>query len=702
MTDQPPIAKREPPIAKREIVSTSYHGRTIEDPYVWLKDPRWQEVMREPEILDREIRAHLDAENEYADAALASTAALQETLFAEMRGRIKEDDASVPAPDGPWQYYTRYETNGQYPIFCRRAGDDDSSERTLFHGDLEGAGKEFFRIAAVQHSPDHRRLAIGIDEKGSEYYALRVKDIETDAYLADVIEDASGDVEWAADGESFLYTKLDDNHRPRWVYSHRLGTAPADDSLIYEEPDAGFFVGLAKSESGDYLFISSHDHETSEVRILSASDSEGTPRLIAERHEGTLYDISEQGGRLFILTNIDGAEDFKVVEASVADPGPAHWKEIVPHTPGILIHGVVAFPRHLVRLETEEALPRIVVRDLESGEEHAIAVDEEAFSLGLLPMLEYRQTLRYAYSSPTTPSRVYDYDLSSRDQVLRKEQEIPSGHNPADYVTRRIHATSHDGERVPITIVHRKGLALDGSAPCLLYGYGSYGMSMPAAFETSRLSLIDRGFVYAVAHIRGGKEGGYRWYRTGKRQEKKNSFLDFIDSAKQLVADGYTSAGQIVIFGGSAGGLLVGATLNMAPQGLLKGAIAEVPFVDVLNTMLDADLPLTPPEWPEWGNPIEDVDAYDYIQSYSPYDNVEPREYPHLLATAGLTDPRVTYWEPAKWVAKLRATKTDDNLLLLRTRMGAGHGGASGRFDHLKELAEVYAFALLVSERAEG
>ncbi len=698
MTDQPPPANR-PPNAKREIVSTSHHGRTTEDPYAWLKDPRWQEVMREPEVLDPEIRVYLEAENDYTNAALEPTASLQSTLFAEMRGRIKEDDASVPASDGPWQYYTRYETGGQYPIFCRRAGEDEKTEATLFHGDAEGAGKEFFRIATVQHSPDHRRLAIGIDEKGSEYYALRVKDIATDAYLADVIEDASGDVEWAADGESFLYTKLDDNHRPRWVYAHRLGTDPETDAVVYEEPDPGFFVGLQKSESGGYLFISSHDHETSEVRMLSASDPEGRPRVIAERQPGTLYDVSEQGGRLFILTNAQDAEDFKVVQASVDDPGPERWTELVTHRPGILIYGVVAFPGHLVRLETEEALPRIVVRDLASSEEHAIAVDEEAFSLGLLPMLEYDQTLRYSYSSPTTPGRVYDYDLTSREQVCCKEQEVPSGHDPDDYVTRRVHARSHDGERVPITVVHRKGLALDGSAPCLLYGYGSYGLSMPAAFETNRLSLVDRGFVYAVAHIRGGKEGGYRWYRTGKRQEKKNSFLDFLASAEQLVADGYTSKGKIVIFGGSAGGMLVGATLNMAPAGLLKGAIAEVPFVDVLNTMLDADLPLTPPEWPEWGNPIEDAEAYDYIASYSPYDNVEAREYPHLLATAGLTDPRVTYWEPAKWVAKLRATKTDANLLLLRTRMGAGHAGASGRFDHLKELAEVYAFALLVSGR---
>ena len=719
----------QPPVARTEIVRVTHHGHTSEDPYAWLKDPNWQEVMRDPDLLDAGIRAHLEAENAYTDRVLAPTDALQQELFLEMRGRIKEDDASVPAPDGPWQYFERFRQDGQYPIFCRRPRTaPDTEEQILFDGDAEGEGKPFFRLAAVQHSPDHRRLAYGVDEQGSEFYTIRVRDLDSGTDLPDAVPDASGDLEWAADGQSFFYTKLDENHRPKWVYLHRLRSgsgsglstsdpnnpqrelstsdqnesAPSEDLLIYEEHDPGFFIGLNRSEGNGIIFLSSHDHETSEVRLLDTAFPERDAVLVAPRQGGTLYELSEHGGRLYVLTNQDGAEDFKVLETTVDAPYPDAWREIVPHRPGVLILGLAAFEHHLIRLETEEGLPRIVVRDLAAQEESTIDVDEDAFSLGVVPLYEYGDTLRYTYSSPTTPLRVYDYNLSTAARILRKEQQIPSGHDPDDYVVRRIHAPSHDGERVPITVLHHRDTPLDGSAPCLLYGYGSYGLSMPAGFETNRLSLVDRGFVYAVAHVRGGKEGGYRWYRTGKREHKKNTFLDFIAAADELASrtdsgQAYTSAGRIVIFGGSAGGMLVGATLNLAPNGLIGGAIAEVPFVDVLNTMLDADLPLTPPEWPEWGNPISDPDAYDYIRSYSPYDNLAPRDYPPLLVTAGLTDPRVTYWEPAKWVARLRTIKTDANHLLLRTRMGAGHAGASGRFDHLKELAEVYAFACLVA-----
>ena len=412
---------------------------------------------------------------------------------------------------------------------------------------------------------------------------------------------------------------------------------------------------------------------------------------------GIEYDLDHRGNRFIIKTNLGGAEDYKIVTAPVDDPSPENWIDLVPHRPGIFLVGVAVFKNWLVRLERENALPRIVVRDMETGEDHASAFDEEAYSLGFGEMREFdTDTLRFTYSSMTTPAQVFDYDMRDRTRVLRKTQEVPSGHNPADYVTRRIMAPAYDGETIPVTLLYRKTTPLDGSAPLWLYGYGSYGISIPASFNTNILSLVDRGFIYAIAHIRGGQEKGRRWYKTGKMEHKTNTFRDFISCAEHLIAQGFTRTGRIVAQGGSAGGMLMGAVANMAPD-LFGGIVAEVPFVDVLTTMLDDTLPLTPPEWPEWGNPIESPEAYRNIAAYSPYDRVEAKAYPHILAVGGLTDPRVTYWEPAKWVARLRELKTDDNLLLLKTNMGAGHGGASGRFDRLKEVAFVQAFGLKVA-----
>ncbi|NNC40107.1 MAG: S9 family peptidase [Acidimicrobiia bacterium] len=689
MTAQPPVADRRPN-------STTSHEVTRDDPYSWLKDANWQQVMRDPSVLDGDIRTYLEAENEYTERMLANTAGLQDQLFEEMKGRIKEDDSSVPMPDGPWEYYRRFAVGGQYPIFCRTPR-GSADEEVLFNGDTEAAGKEFYRIRTLEPSPDHRLLAYSVDQQGSEFYEIRVRDLASGSELDDVIVDANGSIEWTNDSASLVYLKLDESNRPVQAHLHILGTETAQDVLLYEETDPGFYMSIGKTESGRYIEIASSDHETSEIRLLDAERSSDPLVLIAERDPGVLYTIAEQSERLYITTNADDAEDFTIKTTGVSSPGREHWSTLVPHRPGILILGSVAFTDHLVRLETEKGLPRLVVREYSSGAERSIDMDEAAYDLGFSPLREYGSSLRFTYSSPTTPLRIHDHALDSGEQLLRKEQEVPSGHDPEEYVTERVFAKGHDGEQVPITLLYRKGVHLDGTAPCLLYGYGSYGISMPASFSTNRLSLVDRGFVYAIAHVRGGKEGGYRWYAEGKREQKKNTFLDFIACAEELIESRYTSKGKIVIFGGSAGGLLVGAMVNMVPADLLAGGIAEVPFVDVLNTMHDTDLPLTPMEWPEWGNPIEDAAAYEYIASYSPYDNVEARDYPPLLVTAGLTDPRVTYWEPAKWVAKMRTMKTDDNLLLLRTRMGAGHAGASGRFDALKELAEDYAFALLVT-----
>ena len=836
MPPKPPTAPR-PPIAPRKPVTRTLHERSRTDDYAWLKDENWQQVMRDPTLLRADVRAYLEAENAWTEAVTAPLETLRATLFGEFRGRIREDDSSVPAKDGAWEYYERYREGGQHPVVCRRTTGDPASEEILLDGDAEAAasaktagspeaasfsgttasseaadsstdgtprvrkdaplpgtevasssgttasfeaaapsadgtprahkdaplpGTEaatlseaaaspeaaepaetgsggYYRIGDGGHSRDHRRFGWTVDENGSEFYTLRVKDLDTGRRLDDVIERCSGAFEWAADGRTLFYTDLDDNHRPCRVFRHRLGDDPAGDALVYEEPDPGFFVNVALTESRRFLLIDAHDHVTSEVRLVDARRPGDAPILVAAREPGIEYDVSHHGDRLIILTNADGAEDFKIVEAPLewsepvprpseasvvaqppqpspgapaippggiakrpprrsplASPDRAHWTDLVPHRPGVLIVGFEVFARWLVRLERENALPRIVVRDLESGEEHAIAFEEEAYSLGLVPGYEFEtDTLRFTYSSMTTPEHVYDYDMRTRERTVRKVQEVPSGHDPTEYATRRIMAPSHDGEAVPVSLLHRRDTPIDGSAPLLLYGYGSYGMSMPASFGTTRLSLVDRGFVYAIAHVRGGAERGYAWYTNGKLAKKANTFHDFIAAARALIGHGFTRRGRIAIHGGSAGGLLVGACANMAPE-LFHAVVAEVPFVDVLNTICDDTLPLTPPEWPEWGNPIESEAAYERIATYSPYDNVEAKDYPHVIATAGLTDPRVTYWEPAKWVAKLRATKTDDRLLLLHTNMEAGHGGAAGRFDRLKETALVYAFVLHV------
>ena len=733
MASTPPVAPRKP------VTSPVLHGRRRADDYAWLKDENWQHVMRDPAVLRADVREYLEAENAYKDTVLAPMEALRAVLFDEFRRRIKEDDRSVPAKDGAWAYYHRYREGGQHPVMCRRPSDrrahggvdrrvggvsghaasaavtaDDRDHGTMGHaagdilansageqilldGDTEAEGKSYFRIGGRGHAWNHRRYAWTVDENGSEFFTLRVKDLETGEELDDVIDRCSGGFVWAADHETLLYTVLDDNHRPCKVLRHRIGADVADDVVVHEEADPGFFLNVALTESRRYVVIDAHDHVTSEVRLVDAERPDSAPVLVAEREPMTEYDVSHNGDRLIILTNVDGAEDFKIVEAPVASPDRAHWVDLVPHRPGILIAGFEVYARWLVRLERENALPRIVVRNLENGEEHAIAFEEEAYSLGLAGGYEFdTDTLRFRYSSMTTPEHVYDYDMRTRERVVRKVQEVPSGHDPADYVTRRIMAESHDGEAVPVSVLHRRrDTAVDGSAPLLLYGYGSYGMSMPASFGTTRLSLVDRGFVYAIAHVRGGTERGYAWYTGGKLEKKTNTFHDFIAAARALADRGFTRPGRIAIHGGSAGGLLVGACTNMAPE-LFHAVIAEVPFVDVLNTICDDTLPLTPPEWPEWGNSIESEAAYDCIAAYSPYDNVEAKAYPHIIATAGLTDPRVTYWEPAKWVAKLRATKTDDRLLVLHTNMEAGHGGAAGRFDRLKETALVYAFVLHV------
>jgi len=688
------------PIAPRRPHSFTRHGITVVDDYAWLKDENWQEVLRDPSVLDGDIRTYLEAENAYTESLLGRTAPLKKKLVTEMRGRIKEDDSSVPAPDGPYAYMRKFREGGQHELFGRMPRHGGDTEIVL-DGDQLAESHEYFKFGGARHSPDHKLQAWSADLKGSEYFAIRVRDWATKTDLDDLVEETDGGVVWSKDANSFFYVKLDDNHRPMQVWRHRLGTKQADDVLVYEEKDPGWFTHLHESSSGRFCGIHSGDHETSEQRLIDLANPQSPPRLVAAREKGVQYSVADRSNELFILTNADGAIDFKIVTAPLDAPERANWRDFIPHRAGVYIMDIELYAGHLVRLERANALAAIIIRDLRSSEEHAIAFDEAAYSLDTMGGYEFETTnLRFSYSSMTTPSEVYDYDMASRTRILRKRQEIPSGHNPADYVTTRIMATSHDGAEVPVSILHRRDLKRDGNAPLLLYGYGSYGMAMPAAFSASRLSLVDRGFVYAIAHIRGGTDKGWGWYLDGKREKKTNSFDDFAASARALIEAKYTGARRIVGHGGSAGGMLMGAVANRAGE-LFAGIVAEVPFVDVLNTMLDDTLPLTPPEWPEWGNPIESEADFKTILSYSPYDNVAAKDYPAILAMAGLTDPRVTYWEPAKWIARLRATMRGGGPVLLRTNMGAGHGGASGRFDRLDEVAIAYAFALWAVGMAE-
>lgn len=683
---------KTPPLAEKRPVHRSFHNIELNDDYAWLRAENWQDVMRDPSVLDDEIRLYLEAENAYTNSVLAGTTRLQEEIFQELKGRIKEDDSTVPLPHGPFSYSMRFIEGGQYPQICRqdRHGGDIT---VLLDGNEEAEGKPFWHLGGTSHSPDHKLLAYAADDKGSELFTARIRDIASGKDLDDAISDTRGDMVWAHDNKTLFYVRLDENHRPLSVYRHVLGTDAARDVLVYEEADTGFYVGLSKTQTDKFIIIESHDHQTSEVRLLDAEAPDSAPILVTERDVGHEYSVEHHGERLIILSNSNGAKDFRILEAPLSSPSRDNWREIEPHEPGRLILDIYVYKNHLVRLEREEGLPRIVVRQIDNGQVHSIAFDEEAYALSITGGYEFdTTTLRFTYSSITTPAEVFDYDLVSRDRTLRKRQEVPSGHNPDDYVARRVYAPAADGESIPVSILHRKSTPIDGSAPLFLYGYGSYGVSIPASFSTNRLSLADRGFVFAIAHVRGGKDKGYGWYEAGKAKYKVNTFTDFIAAGEHLVDLEYTRRGRIVANGGSAGGMLMGAIANIAPD-LFLGIIADVPFVDVLNTMLDDTLPLTPPEWPEWGNPIASREDFERIRSYSPYDNVASLDYPHIFAHAGLTDPRVTYWEPAKWIARLRVNNTSSNLVLLRTNMEAGHGGASGRFEHLREVAMNYAFA---------
>jgi oligopeptidase B len=689
-----------PPLAEKKATKRDVHGVTLQDDYAWLRAKNWQEVIDNPKAVPKAIGAYLKAENAYAAAALAPLASFQKTLIAEMRARIKEDESDPPLKDGEFLYYERYRMGGEYPVLCRKPV-KGGREQILLDGEKEARGLDYFDLGATQPSPSHHWLGWAADTRGSETYTIRVRDLSTRADL-DRIERTSGEIVWGRSSAFFYYIELDASQRPYRVMRHVVGEQQSADVEIFREADSGWFVGLDVTQDDRFGFIDIHDHETSECWLLDLDDPTEVPVCVFTRQAGIEYEIDHHQERLIVRTNHGDAKDFKIVALPLGQTDIAGAEVLVPETPGRMVMSVNVLKDWLIWSDLGESGPRVVVRNWLTKAETIFLPRAPVGELSATIGLEFdSNTLRLSFSSPNEPAYVLDHDLISGEETVLKRQEIPSGHDAERYIVERIFAPSHDGVEIPVTILRLKTTLIDGSAPVLLYGYGSYGYAMEADFETDRLSLVDRGFVYAIAHVRGGLEKGFAWYRDGKRDKKINTFKDFISVADFLIAKGYAAPDRIVAQGVSAGGMLMGAVANMAGE-KFAGIIAEVPFVDSLNTILDPTLPLTPPEWVEWGNPIEDKTVFETMRGYSPYDNISAKAYPPMLVIGGLTDPRVTYWEPAKYVAKLRATMSGGGPILFHTNMGAGHGGASGRFEQLDDVARVYAFAMEVVGLAEG
>jgi oligopeptidase B len=682
MTERVPSAPKRP----QEL---SNHGNVRTDPWFWLRD------IDDPATLE-----YLKAENAHTEAIMEPESALQEALFEEMRGRIKEDDSTVPQKDGDYYYYARFEEGNQYPIYCRKHLSLDAPEEILIDVNALAKDLDYCRVGSLENSPDHKLLAYSMDSDGSEKYTIYVKNLETGELLPDAIPGSYYSLEWANDSQTLFYDVLDENHRPVKIFRHHLGDDPSADELVYQEMDERFFVGVMKSPSKRFMYVAASGNNMAEWRFMDADDPRGKLTLIEPRREDFEYDVSDHGDRFLIRNNRDGAKDFKVSETPITAPASENWQDLIPHVLGRPIGGVAVTQDHLILSSRENGLPKIRVVEHATGDSFEIAFDEEDYSAGVIEGREWvTSTLRFSYASMTTPATIYDYNIETHDRELKKQTEVLGEFSSDKYLTGRVFAPAADGTLIPISILYSKETPLDGTAPLYLYGYGSYGIVVDSNFGSARLSLVDRGFIFAVAHVRGGMDLGWDWYEGGKLLNKQNTFTDFIACAEYLIDQNYTEKGRIIASGGSAGGMLMGAVVNLRPD-LFKAVVADVPFVDVLNTMLDDTLPLTTMEYNEWGNPQE-KSFYDYIKSYSPYDNVTRQDYPHMLITGGISDPRVTYWEPAKWAARLRDLKTDDNLLLLKIHMDSGHGGASGRFDRLKEVALEYAFALKVFEMNE-
>ena len=674
-----------PPVAEQRLYSYERHGFTISDPYHWLKDQSY------PKVDDEDVLDYLKAENRWFEQNMAGQKAFTKSLFAEMKARIKEDESTVPQKDGDWIYWSKFEEGLQYRQHYRKsvAG---GADQLILDENILAKDKEYFRLGAMSVSPDGKLLAFSVDDTGAERFEARIKNLETGEMLADVIPGTLSSLVWSADSKNLLYGLANENWRTDNARLHVIGGDPKDDIELYKETQDGFTVGIGLTQSEKFIVIATGDNETSEVRLVPTDDPTAEQLLISPRKKGREYSVEEHDDTLYILTNDDHV-NFRLATASLDKPD--EWTTLIAGSDAFYLTDMTAFKDFYVTEGRENGLDQVEVRPYaDPAKIERIAFPEASYNAGLDDNPEYDiSKLRLAYESMVTPDTVYDYSLADKKLETLKVQEIPSGYDASQYSTERLTIKARDGAMVPVSLVYRNGTKLDGSAPLHLYSYGAYGYAVPPSFSTTRLSLVDRGFIYAIAHIRGGDDLGRNWYLQGKLMQRTNTFNDFVDVAKGLIAKGYTSKGRITASGGSAGGELMGAIVNSDPD--LWGAIvAHVPFVDVLNTMQDESLPLTPGEWPEWGNPITDKAAFEFIRSYSPYDNVKAQDYPPMLITGGLNDPRVTYWEPAKWAAKLRATKTDDNILLLKTNMGAGHGGKSGRWNALEETAEEFAFIL--------
>jgi oligopeptidase B len=669
------------PMAKQVPKELTIHGDTRVDEYFWLNQ------RENPEVI-----AYLEAENAYTSEALKHTQSLQDTLFEEIVGRIDPTDMSVPYKDNGYYYYTRYEEGNEYPYHCRKKGSLEAEEEVLLDVNAMAEGHDYFSVSGLSVSPDNGILAYGVDTVSRRKYTIHFKDLKNGEVKADAILNTTGRAVWANDNRTVFYARKDEALRPFKIFRHVLGTEAADDPEIYHEADITYSTYVSKTKSRKYLVIASSSTDSSEYRLLDADTPAGGFQVFHPREADLLYGVDHFQDHFYIRTNLD-AENFRLMKAPLDRTGKEHWTEVIPHREDVLLQGFELFREYLVLSEMKAGIPDIRVIRWVDGSEHYLDFGEDAYTARTSTNREFdTPLLRYSYTSLTTPSSVYDYDMGTRNTTLLKRQKVLGGFEPGNYQAERLFATARDGTMVPISLVYRKGFSRDGSAPLLLYGYGSYGSSMYPSFRSDRLSLLDRGFVYAIAHIRGGQEMGRSWYEDGKLLNKKNTFTDFIDCAEFLVDERYAAPDRVFAMGGSAGGLLMGAVINMRPD-LWKGVIAGVPWVDVITTMLDESIPLTAGEWSEWGDPRE-KEYYDYMLSYSPYDQVKAQDYPAMLVTTGLHDSQVQYWEPAKWVARLRDRKTDDNLLVLHTNMEAGHGGQSGRFRRYRETALEYAFIL--------
>ncbi len=679
MPDLPPHQRPNPPVAKRVDQTERLHGELRVDAYAWLRDRD-----------DPEVTAYLEAENAYTAAMTAHTKPLQELLYQEMLARIQEDDSTVPVRRGEWLYYRRTEQGKAYPIYCRRRHDDGAPEEVYFDENAEAAGREFYQLGALEVSPDHRRLAILEDVTGYEDFTLRVRDLLTGEWLADRVEKLGFGLAWASDSRTIFYATTDAAKRTDRIRRHVLGDAQAADAEVFHEPGVLNNVGVHRARSGAYVIITSSSFTDGEVHLVDAAHPATPPLLVRARRDHVEYDVEPGVDWLYVCTN-DSAPNFKVMRAPRANPGA--WEEWLPHRAEAFVEGVHVFQRFVVVQERQRGLRTLRVTDLEQGDTHYVDFPQAAYGIQVGANPEFDQSeLRFTYSSLVTPDTVFDYDLRTRARTERKKEPVLGGYDESAYAIERLEAVARDGTRVPVSLVYRTPFVRDGARALLLYAYGSYGYTVEPTFNSNRVSLLDRGFAFAIAHVRGGQEMGRAWYDDGKMFKKMNTFTDFIDVADHLVRERYTAPDRLAAHGGSAGGLLMGVVANLRPA-LFRTLVADVPFVDVVNTMLDASIPLTAQEWLQWGNPQE-PEAYACIRAYSPYDNVAPHPYPRLLVSSGVNDSRVAFWEPAKWVAKLRATATGAEPLLLKMNMGAGHGGASGRYGRLREIAERYAFIL--------